>query len=315
MSICLLKRTIRIITSVFISICLIFVFSTVGIAEEYSISEIEAKLSIPDDWYTFSKHSTKDAYPYLDEGTFDACMSTFTTNPQVCLYAVSLETSSEILVVYNKNTANNGINFNSFSDNEFEEHLDDVKQRYADNGLTVTQCSLFRGTNTKYIKVLYSSSENDIYTILYYTCSTNNYINIIFNSFGDSINSNDEAIAKSVANSLTGLSDGLFEAKSISSSSNFNLEKPLSKALSAALVGGIFALIGKAFHSSDKKEEKIEDVQTAVTNGSEDTNTGKNSNEKPKNNFCRVCGEKLPDNSNFCSKCGAEVLNQYENGD
>ena len=62
-------------------------------------------------------------------------------------------------------------------------------------------------------------------------------------------------------------------------------------------------------------EEKIEDVQTAVTNGSEDTNTGKNSNEKPKNNFCRVCGEKLPDNSNFCSKCGAEVLNQYENGD
>ena len=116
MSICLLKRTIRIITSVFISICLIFVFSTVAIAEEYSVSEIEAKLSIPDDWYTFSKHSTKDAYPYLDEGTFDACMSTFTTNPQVCLYAVSLETSSEILVVYNKNTANNGINFNSYDE-------------------------------------------------------------------------------------------------------------------------------------------------------------------------------------------------------
>lgn len=315
MSICLLKRTIRIIISVFISICLIFVFSTVAIAEEYSVSEIEAKLSIPDDWYTFSKYSTKDAYPYLDEETFDACMSTFTANPQVCLYAVSLETSSEILVVYNKNTANNGINFNSFSDNEFEEHLDDVKQRYADNGLTVTQCSLFRGTNTKYIKVLYSSPENDIYAILYFTCSTNNYINIIFNSFGDSINSNDEAIAKSVANSLTGLSDGLFEAKSISTSSNFNLEKPLSKALSAAIVGGIFALIGKAFHSSDNKEEKIEDVQTAVTNGSENTNTGKNSNEKLKNNFCRVCGEKLPDNSNFCSKCGAEVLNQYENGD
>ena len=315
MSICLLKRTIRIITSVFISICLIFVFSTVGIAEEYSISEIEAKLSIPDDWYTFSKYSTKDAYPYLDEETFDACMSTFTTNPQVCLYAVSLETSSEILVTYSKNTVNRGLNFNSFPDKEFEELLDDVKQQYADNGLMLSQCSLFRGTNTKYIKVLYSSSENDIYTILYYTCSTNNYINIIFNSFGDSINSNDEAIAKSVANSLTGLSDGLFEAKSISSSSNFNLEKPLSKALGAAIVGGIFALIGKAFHSSDKKEEKIEDVQTAVTNGSEDTNTGKNSNEKPKNNFCRVCGEKLPDNSNFCSKCGAEVLNQYENGD
>ena len=268
-------------------------------AKEYTINEIEAKLDIPDDWYVFSKDSSKGDYPFLDEETFDACMSTFTANPQVCLYAVSLETSSEILVVYNKNTANNGINFNSFSDNEFEEHLDDVKQRYADNGLTVTQCSLFRGTNTKYIKVLYSSPENDIYAILYVTCSTNNYINIIFNSFGDSINSNDEAIAKSVANSLTGLSDELFEAKSVSSSSSSNSFKTkfLPKIIAGVIIGGAYEIIKLVRNSSKNKSTPEPPIC-------------KNAECKTpyENNFCPRCGEKLPDGTAFCPKCGNRIL-------
>lgn len=309
---CQIKNAAKIAVSILLSICLIFIFSTVAIAEEYSISEIEAKLSIPDDWYTFSKYSTKDAYPYLYEEAFDTCMTILKNNPQVCLYAISPESESEIIITYVKNT--DKINFNSISDSEFYKNLDYFKQGFIDNGFDVTQCSIFHGTNTKYLKLLYSYPNDDIYAVQYCTSTTNNSINITFNSYGDVINSDDEDIAKSVANSLTGLSDGLFEAKNISASSSFNLEEPLSKALGAAIAGGIFALIGKAFHSSSsEKEEKQENIQTVVT--SENANASKNSNEKIKNNFCRVCGEKLPDNSNFCSKCGTEVLNQYENRD
>ena len=106
-------NNIKIIISFFLSVCLLFVFSVNAMAKEYTINEIEAKLDIPDDWYVFSKDSSIGDYPFLDEGIFDTGMKTVASE-DVCLYVVSPEFDSTIIINYYKNST--GFNYNSFSD-------------------------------------------------------------------------------------------------------------------------------------------------------------------------------------------------------
>lgn len=111
------SNNIKIIISFFLSVCLLFVFSVTVMAKEHTVNEIEAKLYIPDDWYVFSKDSSIDGYPFLDEGIFDTGMKTVASE-DVCLCAVSPEFDSTIIINYYKNST--GFNYNSFSDKEVD---------------------------------------------------------------------------------------------------------------------------------------------------------------------------------------------------
>lgn len=289
-------NNIKIIISFFLSVCLLFVFSVNAMAKEYTVNEIEAKLDIPDDWYVFSKDSSKGDYPFLDEGIFDTCMKTVASE-DVCLCAVSPEFDSTIIINYYKNST--GFNYNSFSDKEVDQLLNNVKKELIDRKFDVTQCSIFHGTNTKYIKLLYSQPDEEIYSLQYSTATINNSINIIFSSIWDEIDDNDEEIARSAADSLTGLSDELFEAKNISSSSSSNSFKTkfLPKIIAGVIIGGAYEIIRLVRNSSKNK-------------GTSEPPICKNAECKTpyENNFCPRCGEKLPNGTAFCPKCGNRIL-------
>ena len=246
------SNNIKIIISFFLSVCLLFVFFVTVMAKEHTVNEIEAKLYIPDDWYVFSKDSSIGDYPFLDEGIFDTGMKTVASE-DVCLCAVSPESDSTIIINYYKN--NTGFNYNSFSDKEVDQLLNNVKKELIDRKFNVTQCSIFHGTNTKYIKLLYSQPDEEIYSLQYSAATINNSINIIFSSIWDEIDDNDEEIAHSAADSLTGLSDELFEAKNISSSSSSNSFKTkfLPKIIAGVIIGGAYEIIRPVRNSSKNK--------------------------------------------------------------
>lgn len=288
-------------------VCFIFSFSTVVLAKEYTLDKLGVSLEMPNGWYVFDKNSKIGDYP-LSEEEFNACMSTFDMSSAVVLYAVSPSYDAEILITYNTNTQK--INYNSIPNEMLEELMAMFKNEFSDMGMPVTSSSIYEGTNTKFIKALYSRPGQDIYTIQYSTSTTKDSINITLNSYYDNITSEDEKIAKAVANSLTGLTDDLFAVIDINSSTEpiFDLEEMPYKfivgGLSGAILSGIILLF-KGF-KKDKTNTDNSKENIAKTNIQEET---KNT---VTNNFCRVCGEKLSDNSLFCHKCGTRVLSSEE---
>lgn len=281
-------------------VCFVFLFSTIALAKEYTLNELGVSLEMPNDWYVFDKNSKIENYS-LDKEIFDACMSTFDMSPAVFMYAISPNYDTEILITYNKNTQK--FNYNSVPNETLKELMEMFKEEFNDMGMPITNCSIYEGTNTKYIKALYSRPGQDIYTIQYSTSTTENAINITLNSYYDNITFEDEKHAKSVADSLTGLSDDLFAVIDIGTASKPIFDwgemfyKGLVGAISGAIIGGIVFLF-KGGKRKNKQEKTIE------TNNKEE--------KSENNNFCRVCGEKLSDNSLFCHKCGTRVLSKEE---
>lgn len=292
-----IKKTI----SCILMVCFVFSFSTIALAKEYTLNELGVSLEMPNGWYVFDKNSKIENYS-LDKEIFDACMSTFDMSPAVFMYAISPNYDTEILITYNKNTQK--FNYNSVPNEKLKELMEMFKEEFNDMGMPITSCSIYEGTNTKYIKALYSRPGQDVYTIQYSTSTTENAINITLNSYYDNITSEDEKYAKSVADSLTGLSDDLFAIIDIGTASDpiFDLEemsyKWLVGAVSGAIMGGILLLFGVG-------KGKNKQAKTLETNTKEEQKNGNN-------NFCRVCGEKLSDNSLFCHKCGTKVLSEEE---
>ena len=166
-----IKKTI----SCVLLVCLIFSFSTVTLAKEYILNELGVSLEMPEGWFVFDKNSKIEDYS-LDEEIFDACMSTFEMNPAVFMYAVSPSYDTEILITYNANTQE--INYNSIPDEMLEELTETFKEEFSNMGMSVESCSVYEGTNTKYIKILYSRPGQDIYTVQHSTSTTENAVNI-----------------------------------------------------------------------------------------------------------------------------------------
>lgn len=252
-----IKKTI----SCVLLVCLIFSFSTVTLAKEYILNELGVSLEMPEGWFVFDKNSKIEDYS-LDEEIFDACMSTFEMNPAVFMYAVSPSYDTEILITYNANTQE--INYNSIPDEMLEELTETFKEEFSNMGMSVESCSVYEGTNTKYIKILYSRPGQDIYTVQHSTSTTENAVNITLNSYYDEINSEDENNAKAVADSLTGLSEDLFAVKDIVVESDpvFNLEEMSYKWLVGAVSGAIICGIGFLFKGIKGKNEKEKNVET-----------------------------------------------------
>lgn len=283
-----------------------FIFSTVVLAKEYLLNEIEVSINIPNGWYVFTENSNYEDFSALDKNIFDFCMKFFEENPVVRLYAFSPDFSTEILITCNEKT--DKTNYNSIPNAELEALANTFETEFNNRGLPVSQCTVYYGTNTKYIKALYSHPNDGIYTIQYSTATTDNAINITLNSYEDIITDDDEKIAKSVADSLTGLSEELFEATDIESRSNtvFDFNEMLYNAAVAGIAGVILGGAGFLFHK--RRKEGTDNIEK----GDAECKIQEEVKETLINNFCRVCGAKLSNDSSFCHKCGTKILEKGE---
>jgi hypothetical protein len=287
----------------------------------YELSELNLTVDIPNDMTVFTRDISEDDPRLADFGLSASVMKETFTQNNIYLDAVSKDAEKELMILMNSNEDSiKMFNLSESSDSELDKSIPDfVKGVEKTSGYTINNTTIYNNGSYKFYVMNYNLNSNGYITYArnYVTIYNGQMISVFLYSYASDISDTDASMLKSIVDSITFTKT----LDNPNTTSSINYEK-LGEAFMILLTISVISLIVFKERKYRKKMSKA----SVDAEANEETNNqinsvdlapfcyGANSTDQTDNNslqgtvFCRKCGEKIPVDSEFCTKCGSSVI-------
>lgn len=190
----------RIITSIFISICVFFLFP-IGVQAEtsttYYFDEFGISIDIPEDFFVYTREiceSEPDVSYYQD-------MLNFMQTNSIYMEAFNVNNTHEFVITA---VAKPGWDFTTINDSLFETMINLAQYDYVGTNITYLKAEAYQHEQIKFIKVYICQpvGEDTMYSLQYYTIFNGIAMNFTYHSYYGELSVEDETLLQSIVDGV-----------------------------------------------------------------------------------------------------------------
>ena len=324
---CTMRKVCVIVLSVVLAFSALFSMSVTAASNTYDISALglQVKVTIPEEYDVSLRDTSKNSE-----------ISSEFERYGIYLKAISRD---NIVVTISKHTLKH---FDLLSDTTLDEIVSPLKERYHNGGLKILKYRLCRNSQAPFLEIFFNDPARKISALQYYTVYNGRAVSFILYSATDRLDEKQENVLKDVVNNArisntttvtepeenteafqyTDIDTGVTNADRPELPNQDSVKASLYNAAVIVFVVLVLLIIATVIvivtiTISKKRKKIMPQLDSSPYYHAPEMQPVGNTEKAA---ACRKCGEKLIDNSQFCTQCGAEIveaknMSEYEQND